>query len=149
MERRDRDDSERDIAPLVRPEGAFYMDTTGKSVDEVVETLKARVTAEENRYDRSDQDEAYRVLLRGQPGGLQGAQGSRAQKRTRSTPSAPSSTTRRWWRRSRKRASSPWMTYSSSKKGVVAFRSHGIRKEEEEYIRGEGPSSSSTRPAPL
>jgi cytidylate kinase len=39
MERRDRDDSEREIAPLTRPEGALYVDTTGKGVDEVVETL--------------------------------------------------------------------------------------------------------------
>ena len=39
MEQRDRADSERDIAPLVRPEGAIYMDTTGKGVEEVVEPL--------------------------------------------------------------------------------------------------------------
>jgi cytidylate kinase len=43
MERRDRDDSERDIAPLIRPEGAIYVDTTGKGIDEVVETLKKHV----------------------------------------------------------------------------------------------------------
>ncbi len=43
MEKRDRDDSERAFAPLVCPEGAFRVDTTGKSVEEVVETLKGRV----------------------------------------------------------------------------------------------------------
>jgi cytidylate kinase len=43
MERRDRDDSERDLAPLTRPEGAIYVDTTGKSIDEVVEMLLKRV----------------------------------------------------------------------------------------------------------
>ena len=30
-------------------------------------------------------------------------------------------------------------------KGVVAYRSHGIMKEEEEYIQGEGPCMPSTR----
>lgn len=39
MEKRDRDDSERTLAPLTKPEGAFYVDTTGKDVDEVVEIL--------------------------------------------------------------------------------------------------------------
>jgi cytidylate kinase len=43
MERRDRADSERDIAPLVRPKGALYVDTTGKTIDEVVDELKAHV----------------------------------------------------------------------------------------------------------
>jgi cytidylate kinase len=43
MERRDRADSGRDIAPLVRPEGALFVDTTGKTVEEVVAVLEARV----------------------------------------------------------------------------------------------------------
>jgi len=43
MERRDRDDSERDIAPLVRPEGAVYIDTTGKTVEEVVDLLASHI----------------------------------------------------------------------------------------------------------
>ena len=43
MERRDRADSERDIAPLVRPKDALYVDTTGKTIDEVVDALKAQV----------------------------------------------------------------------------------------------------------
>jgi cytidylate kinase len=43
MEKRDRDDSERALAPLVCPQGAFRVDTTGKSVDEVVEIMKGRV----------------------------------------------------------------------------------------------------------
>jgi len=43
MERRDRADSERDIAPLVRPRDAVYVDTTGKAIDDVVDALKARV----------------------------------------------------------------------------------------------------------
>lgn len=43
MERRDRADSERDIAPLVRPRDAVYVDTTGKTIDDVVDALKARV----------------------------------------------------------------------------------------------------------
>jgi cytidylate kinase len=43
MERRDRADSERDIAPLVRPKDAVYVDTTGKTIDDVVDALKARV----------------------------------------------------------------------------------------------------------
>jgi len=43
MKKRDRDDSERAFAPLVCPEGAFRVDTTGKSVDEVVEIMKGRV----------------------------------------------------------------------------------------------------------
>jgi len=43
MERRDRADSERDISPLVRPKDAVYVDTTGKTIDDVVDALKARV----------------------------------------------------------------------------------------------------------
>jgi cytidylate kinase len=43
MERRDRDDSERAIAPLIRPEGAIYVDTTGKGVEEVVEIVRRHV----------------------------------------------------------------------------------------------------------
>jgi cytidylate kinase len=43
MEKRDRDDSERALAPLVCPQGAFRVDTTGKGVEEVVEILKSRV----------------------------------------------------------------------------------------------------------
>lgn len=43
MEKRDRDDSERAIAPLVCPRGAWRVDTTGKSVEEVVEILRERV----------------------------------------------------------------------------------------------------------
>ena len=43
MEKRDRDDSERADAPLVRPDGAVCVDTTGKSIEEVVEILRERV----------------------------------------------------------------------------------------------------------
>lgn len=43
MEKRDRLDSERASAPLVCPEGAFCVDTTGRSIEEVVEILKERV----------------------------------------------------------------------------------------------------------
>ncbi len=46
MEKRDRADSERDIAPLVRPEGALYIDTTGKTIEEVVQVLKPREAGE-------------------------------------------------------------------------------------------------------
>ncbi len=55
MERRDRADSERDIAPLVRPEGAISVDTTGKTVEEVVAvTGSPRKAGTED--DRSHQD---------------------------------------------------------------------------------------------
>ncbi|OPY64264.1 MAG: Cytidylate kinase [Syntrophorhabdaceae bacterium PtaU1.Bin034] len=43
IEKRDRNDSERGIAPLVRPEGAVYVDTTGLSIEQVVETLSSHV----------------------------------------------------------------------------------------------------------
>ena len=43
MEKRDEADSRRDIAPLIRPEGALYVDTTGKTVEEVVAALEERV----------------------------------------------------------------------------------------------------------
>lgn len=39
MEKRDRDDSSRSLAPLVRPEDAVYVDTTNKGIDEVVGLL--------------------------------------------------------------------------------------------------------------
>jgi cytidylate kinase len=43
IEKRDRDDSERDIAPLTVPEGALHIDTTGKTIEEVVAELEAHV----------------------------------------------------------------------------------------------------------
>ncbi len=43
MEKRDAADSTRDLAPLIRPEGAFYVDTTGKTIEEVVHVLEGYV----------------------------------------------------------------------------------------------------------
>ncbi len=43
LERRDKADSERDLAPLICPKDARYVDTTGKSIDEVVDALKELV----------------------------------------------------------------------------------------------------------
>jgi len=37
--RRDRQDMERALAPLVKPEGAVVVDTTGRGIAEVVDTL--------------------------------------------------------------------------------------------------------------
>ncbi|HOV90181.1 MAG TPA: (d)CMP kinase [Syntrophorhabdaceae bacterium] len=39
MEIRDRDDSKRDIAPLIMPEGAVYIDTTNLEIDAVIEKI--------------------------------------------------------------------------------------------------------------
>lgn len=39
VRRRDRQDRERDLAPLVRPEGAVTLDTTGLSISEVVDRM--------------------------------------------------------------------------------------------------------------
>jgi CMP/dCMP kinase len=41
--KRDKDDSERDIAPLIKPDDAVYVDTTGKTIDEVVGILENEV----------------------------------------------------------------------------------------------------------
>ena len=38
--KRDRNDSERDIAPLIVPDGAIYIDTTGIDAASVVEKLQ-------------------------------------------------------------------------------------------------------------
>jgi CMP/dCMP kinase len=43
IEKRDKDDSEREIAPLVRPQGAYYVDTTLLDVEGVVRLLKQHV----------------------------------------------------------------------------------------------------------
>ena len=43
IEKRDKDDSEREIAPLVQPQGAHYVDTTRLDIEGVVETLKKYV----------------------------------------------------------------------------------------------------------
>ncbi|MCX7857826.1 MAG: (d)CMP kinase [Deltaproteobacteria bacterium] len=45
VEKRDRQDSERSIAPLVIPEGAIYVDTTFLTVEEVVEKLLNHIKA--------------------------------------------------------------------------------------------------------
>jgi cytidylate kinase len=39
MVKRDKNDSERDLAPLVIPEGAIYIDTSGLDVEGVVKVL--------------------------------------------------------------------------------------------------------------
>ena len=39
IEKRDRDDSLRSLAPLIRPEGAIVIDTTDKTIDEVVSIM--------------------------------------------------------------------------------------------------------------
>jgi len=43
MARRDRNDSEREIAPLVVPEGAICIDSTGMGVNEVVEKMLGHI----------------------------------------------------------------------------------------------------------
>jgi CMP/dCMP kinase len=43
IEKRDRDDSEREIAPLIRPQGAYYVDTTHLDAEAVVRILKQHV----------------------------------------------------------------------------------------------------------
>ena len=43
IEKRDKDDSEREYAPLVRPQGAHYVDTTLLDIEGVVEILKQHV----------------------------------------------------------------------------------------------------------
>ena len=43
IEKRDRDDSLRSLAPLIRPEGAIVVDTTDKTIDEVVSIMEAHV----------------------------------------------------------------------------------------------------------
>ena len=43
MEKRDKDDSQRDIAPLTRPEGARYVDTSRLDIEGVVQLLKTHV----------------------------------------------------------------------------------------------------------
>jgi CMP/dCMP kinase len=56
IEKRDRDDSERDVAPLVRPEGSIYVDTTGMAVEQVVEVLEAHVREEVLSHSRGRTD---------------------------------------------------------------------------------------------
>ncbi len=43
MEKRDLEDSRRKLAPLTKPDGALYVDTTGKTVEEVIELLTEHV----------------------------------------------------------------------------------------------------------
>jgi len=43
IEKRDKDDSERELAPLIRPQGAHYVDTTLLDIEGVVEILKKHV----------------------------------------------------------------------------------------------------------
>lgn len=45
MERRDKNDTERDLAPLVVPEGALYVDTSGLDVKGVVKVLYDHISA--------------------------------------------------------------------------------------------------------
>jgi cytidylate kinase len=43
MDKRDRDDSLRSIAPLTKPDDALFIDTTGKTIEEVVALLEGYV----------------------------------------------------------------------------------------------------------
>ncbi len=43
IEKRDRDDSLRSLAPLTKPGGAIVIDTTGKTIDEVVSIMEQHV----------------------------------------------------------------------------------------------------------
>ncbi len=43
IEKRDKDDSERELAPLMRPQGAHYVDTTLLDIKSVLEILKQHV----------------------------------------------------------------------------------------------------------
>jgi CMP/dCMP kinase len=43
IEKRDRDDSRRAVAPLTKPDGAFCIDTTGMTIEEVVLLLERHV----------------------------------------------------------------------------------------------------------
>lgn len=45
MEKRDKNDTERDLAPLVVPEGALYVDTSGLQVEDVVKVLCEHIAA--------------------------------------------------------------------------------------------------------
>jgi len=45
MERRDKNDTERDIAPLIVPEGALYVDTSGLDAEGVVKVLYEHIFA--------------------------------------------------------------------------------------------------------
>lgn len=45
MERRDKNDTERDLAPLIVPEGALYVDTSGLDAEGVVKVLYERIFA--------------------------------------------------------------------------------------------------------
>ena len=47
MVQRDKNDSERDIAPLVMPEGAIYIDTTGIDIYGVLTVLLKHIAAKE------------------------------------------------------------------------------------------------------
>jgi cytidylate kinase len=49
MSQRDRQDSERAIAPMQRAPDAIYIDTTGLSLDEVVEKMAAEVKKTQNK----------------------------------------------------------------------------------------------------
>ena len=49
MEARDKQDSSREVAPLKCPEGAFSLDTSNLTMDEVVDTLLMHVLGEKKR----------------------------------------------------------------------------------------------------
>jgi len=45
MERRDKNDTERDLAPLIVPKGALYVDTSGLAAEGVVKVLYEHIFA--------------------------------------------------------------------------------------------------------
>jgi cytidylate kinase len=50
MERRDKNDTERDLAPLIVPEGALYVDTSGLDAEGVVKVLYEHIFALDEKW---------------------------------------------------------------------------------------------------
>ena len=138
---RDRADSERDIAPLVRPNDALYVDTTGKTIDEVVQLL-------ESAGGEASMIEVVKADHVGFCFGVRRAVAKvlkEAERRQRDDlyprPPPPQPADRR---ELRQKGVIPIESVFGLEEGVVAFRSHGIMKEEEEYIRSKGLSAIDT-----
>ncbi|HEY3278065.1 MAG TPA: 4-hydroxy-3-methylbut-2-enyl diphosphate reductase [Syntrophorhabdaceae bacterium] len=134
MVERDRSDSERDLAPLIVPEGAVRIDTTGIDARGVVDLMVRRVV--------SGDDKPMEIIKTAHAGFCFGVKRAiNMVLREREKTGEPIYTigpiihNPQMVRMLQEKGISPVDDVTRIKDGIVVFRTHGIKKEEKAYIR--------------
>ena len=133
MVERDRSDSQRDLAPLIVPEGAVRIDTTGMNALEVVDLMVRRISGEESPM------EIIKTAHSGFCFGVKRAINMVLREREKTEEPiytiGPIIHNPQMVRMLQEKGISPVDDVTRIKDGIVVFRTHGIKKEEKAYIR--------------